>query len=320
MASSRDDESAGGGLPPAGGGGAGRLPPGDGDPASEGAGDPAAADAGGARMPLIEHLRELRVRLRNAIIALIAGFAVAFAFKQELFVLLARPLIEVWNERVELDPHLGEASFYFNNLIEPFWTYFAISLWGGIFVASPLIFYQLWKFIAPGLYSGERRYGVAFVGISVIFFVGGAAFCYALVLPIVYDFLLGYSTQNLSDMSRGLGLDYELADQTALQPLLSMQEYLSLSRKLLIAFGIAFELPLVIFFLSLMGVVTHRELWKFNRWAMVIAFLGSAALTPPDIYSQAFLAGPLIILYNLSILIAYAITIRRERREGLAEE
>lgn len=269
-----------------------------------------------ARMPLLEHLRELRTRLRNALIALIGGFLVAFAFKQELFVLLSRPLLQAWDKRVEVDPHLGEATFYFNNLIEPFWTYFAISLWGGIFVASPFIFHQLWKFIAPGLYATERRYGISFVAVSVVFFVGGAAFCYAFILPVVFDFLLGYATENLSEMSRGMGLNYQLADATALQPLLSMQEYLGLSRKLLIAFGISFELPLVIFFLSLTGAVTHRGLWKFNRWAMVLAFLGSAALTPPDIYSQAFLAGPLIILYNLSIIVAYVITRRRERREA----
>ncbi len=311
------DQQPGGDSPPGK-----ELPAGDDPRALPGEVDPDADGDDGelddTRMPLIEHLRELRTRLRNALLALIGGFAVAFVFKQELFVLLARPLIEVWNERVELEPHLGEASFYFNNLIEPFWTYFAISLWGGLFIASPFIFHQLWRFIAPGLYGRERRYGVSFVVISVVFFVGGAAFCYALILPVVFDFLLGYATQNLSDMSRGLGMDYELAEATALQPLLSMQEYLSLARKLIIAFGLAFELPLVIFFLAITGAVTHRELWKFNRWAMVLAFLGSAALTPPDIYSQAFLAGPLIILYNLSIIVAYVITRRRERREGLA--
>jgi sec-independent protein translocase protein TatC len=300
---------------PAGGPGAprGEAPP----PIDPGHG-PVLGELEGGRMPLIEHLRELRTRLRNSVIALIGGFAVAFLFKQELFVLLARPLIEVWNKHLELAPHLGDVSFYFNNLIEPFWTYFAISLWGGIFVASPFIFYQLWKFIAPGLYANERRYGIAFVATSVVFFASGAAFCYAFILPVVFDFLLSYASQNLSAISRGLGLDYQLAGATALQPLLSMQEYLSLSRKLLIAFGLAFELPLVIFFLAITGAVTHRELWKFNRWAMVLAFVGSAALTPPDIYSQAFLAGPLIVLYNLSIIVAWIITVRRERREARA--
>jgi sec-independent protein translocase protein TatC len=137
-----------------------------------------------------------------------------------------------------------------------------------------------------------------------------------MVLPVVFDFLLGYATNNLGKMSETLGLGHSLAENTALRPLLSMQEYLAMARKLLIAFGLAFELPLAIFFLSLTGAVTHRSLWKFNRWAIVLSFLVGAALTPPDIYSQTLLAGPLIALYNLSIGVAYVVTIRRERREA----
>ena len=305
------ETGSGRGLPT----GAQNAPP-PGPPRLEGEVEEPGDGRASGRMPLLEHLRELRYRLRNAIIALIGGFLIAFAFKQELFVLLARPLIDAWSKRGGADAALGDAAFYFNNLIEPFWTYFSVSLWAGIFVASPFTFHQLWKFIAPGLYRHERRYGLSFVVVSVLFFVGGAAFCYVFILPVVFDFLLGYATHNLGEMSRGLGLDYSLTEATALRPLLSMQEYLSLSRKLLLAFGLAFELPLVIFFMALTGAITHRELWKFNRWAMVLAFVASAALTPPDIYSQAFLAGPLIVLYNLSIIVAYVVTVRRERREA----
>lgn len=276
-----------------------------------------AAELEHGRMPFFEHLRELRTRLRNSIIALLGGFIVAYIFKQELFVLLARPLIDVWAELAANNPAVPDApALYFNDLIGPFWTYFSIAFWAGIFVASPLIFYQLWRFIAPGLYKNERRMGVAFAAASAFFFIGGATFCYFLVLPEVFSFLLGYSSTNLADMTSSIGVEYSLGDAVSLQPLLGMGEYLAFAKKILIGFGLAFELPLVIFFLSIIGMVTHRGLWKFNRWAVVLAFVGSAALTPPDVVSQTFLAGPIVVLYNLSIIIAYFITRRRERAEA----
>jgi sec-independent protein translocase protein TatC len=273
--------------------------------------DPTAA-LDDSRMPFLDHLRELRSRLRNAVIALIGGFAVAFAFKEDLFVLMARPLLEVSAELKETNPAIGEHSFYFMSLLEPFWAYFALSLYAGIFVASPFIFHQIWKFIAPGLYARERIYGMTFAVISAIFFIGGAVFCYILVLPAVTEFLLSYSAQNVADLAKVTGAQ---GLEMPLQPLLSMQDYLGYARKLLLGFGLVFELPLLIFFLSLAGVVTHRGLWKFNRWWMVLSFLIAAALTPPDVISQAMMAGPLIVLYNLSILIALVITKRRERKE-----
>jgi sec-independent protein translocase protein TatC len=269
-----------------------------------------------SQMPFMEHLRELRDRLRNAIIALIIGFIIAFAFKQELFVLLAKPLIETWTNLAETNPSLGARSLYFSSLIEPFWTYFSIAFWAGVFVASPFIFHQIWKFIAPGLYKRERRYGIGFAIFSAMFFIGGAAFCYVLVLPAVFEFLLNYSTHNLSEMSRGLGIDYSVAEAISLQPLLGMQAYLAFAKKLLIGFGLIFELPLVIFFLSLAGVVTHRSLWKFNRWAVVLAFVVSAILTPPEIFSQIAMAGPIVVLYNLSIVISFFVTRSREKKQA----
>lgn len=277
---------------------------------------PNEADLEKSRMPFMEHLRELRDRIRNAAIALIVGMMVAFAFKQELFVLLARPLMVAWQDHQLANPAVGAQNFYFGSLIEPFWTYFSISLWAGIFVASPFIFYQLWKFIAPGLYKHERRMGVLFAICSALCFVGGAAFCYFLVLPAVYDFLLGYATANLSEMSGALGMKYELGSEVALRPHLFMQEYLDFARKLLIGFGIVFELPLAIFFLSLIGLVTHRGLWKFNRYWVVISVVIGAVLTPPDVISQLFMAGPLVVLYNISIVISYFVTRRREKREA----
>jgi len=152
----------------------------------------------------------------------------------------------------------------------------SIGLWAGVFVASPFIFYQLWKFIAPGLYKRERRIAMAFGGFSAIFFISGALFCYYFVLGNLYHFLLSYSTEEL-------------------KPMIVMGEYLDLTRDMMLAFGAVFELPLLILFLSMIGLVTHRGLWKFNRWFVVIAFIIGAILTPsPDVVSQIMMAMPMI--------------------------
>jgi sec-independent protein translocase protein TatC len=273
-----------------------------------------------SRMPFLEHLRELRIRLRNAVAALVVGFLVAFSFKQELFVILARPLVDVWREVGAANASLGKPVLYFNSLTEPFWVYLSVSLWGGIFVASPAIFHQLWLFVAPGLYRHERRYGVAFAAASAVLFVGGAVFCYHLVLPAAYGFFLEYSTHNLADLRRGLGVEYSLADAIALQPLLGMDAYLGFVKKLLLAFGLVFELPLLILFLALAGAVTHRSLWRFNRWFIVVAFAIAAMLTPgPDIISQVLMALPMIGLYNASILLAYLVHRRRVAAGAVVE-
>lgn len=266
------------------------------------------------RMPFVEHLRELRTRLRNSVAALLVGFVIAFVFSRELYVLLARPLIHAFDKLSPENPAIGEASLYNFDLIDSFWTFFSLAFWAGIFIASPFIFHQLWKFIAPGLYKHERRYGVSFAISSAILFISGAYFCYTIVLPVVIEFLLGYNTENLSQVHSDFGYSYELADKLAVQLRLGIGQYFALAKKLLLGFGLIFELPLLIFFLSLTGVVDHKKLWKFNRWAVLLSFLASAALTPPDIYSQVFMAGPLIVLYNLSIIISWLVTLRKARK------
>ena len=268
------------------------------------------------RMSFVDHLRELRARLRNSVLALIGGFAVAYTFKEEIFFFLLQPLLDSWDRLRAANPTLGAAQLNFGSLIEPFWTYFGLALWAGIFLSSPFIFHQLWKFVAPGLYRRERRFGFWFAGTSALSFAGGALFCYYLVLPVVYDFLLGYASANVAEISRPFGIEYSLGDTVTLQPTLFMRDYLDFARKLLLGFGLVFELPLFLFSLALMGVVTHRGLWRFNRWWIVISFTVAAILTPPDVMSQILMAVPLVVLYNLSIVLAWLVTRRRERREA----
>lgn len=269
-----------------------------------------------ARMPFVEHLRELRTRLRNAVVALFGGFIITYSFKEDLFVLLVKPLLPVLARLNEQGKPVGQGTtLYFNSAIEPFWTYFSLALWAGIFVSSPFIFYQLWKFISPGLYKNERRYGLGFAVASGVCFAGGALFCYYLVLPQVLDFLIGYATDDVAKQT-ALLQDSAPGAGVSLVPLLTMQEYLGFARKLLLGFGVVFELPLLIFFLSLIGMVTHRSLWRFNRWWIVLSFILAALLTPPDVVSQLLMAGPLIVLYNLSIGLAFIVTKRREARQA----
>jgi sec-independent protein translocase protein TatC len=177
----------------------------------------------------------------------------------------------------------------------------SIGLWAGIFVASPVIFYQLWKFIAPGLYKKERRTAVAFAFFSGIFFVCGALFCFYFALPRLYEFFLGYNSETLISLP-------------------SMQEYLDITRDSMLAFGAIFEMPLLIYFLALVGLVTHRSLWKFSRYFIVVSFIIGAVLTPgPDVVSQFMMATPMIVLYNISILLAWRVTVRRERKAKALE-
>jgi sec-independent protein translocase protein TatC len=246
-------------------------------------------DAG--RMPFLSHLAELRDRVRNAAIAFMVAAIGCFYFSDQIFTWLKEPLFNVWRaKKLGTEPHL-----VFTQLTEPFWVNMSIALWAGIFAASPFIFYQLWKFIAPGLYKRERRLGLVFAVFSAIFFTAGAVFCRYFVVESLANFMLGFSTEQQ-------------------KPMIAMQGYLDLIRDLMLAFGAVFELPLLLYFLALVGLVTHRGLWKFNRWFIVLAFVIGAILTPtPDVPTQLMMALPMIVLYNVSILLAWQVTARRER-------
>jgi sec-independent protein translocase protein TatC len=170
-------------------------------------------------------------------------------------------------------------------------------------------------FIAPGLYKHEKRYVIPFTVLSALFFIGGAAFGYFVVFPFGFQFFLGFAQKNVASMQEvfGSAVNLTLGKGFELKPTLMMGEYFGLVWRLLLAFGVIFELPLLIVFLSMVGLVTHRKLWKWNPYFVVLAFVVSAVLTPPDVVTQILMALPLIALYNISILFAWHFTRRREK-------
>jgi sec-independent protein translocase protein TatC len=228
-------------------------------------------------MSFTDHLEDLRKRLFRVVIGAFVGFLACYGFKEYLFGLLMKPLLEV------LPP---ESTMIFTSLPEAFFTYLKVSFVAGVFLASPYIFYQIWKFVGPGLYDTEKKFIIPIAIFSALFFVTGALFGYFIVFPLGFNFFMGYATEMI-------------------QPMPSLREYLSFSIKLLFAFGLAFELPLFIFFLARLGIVNSKSLKKHRKYAILLAFVASALLTPPDIISQVLMSGPLVILYELGILVAY---------------
>ncbi|MFH2008423.1 MAG: twin-arginine translocase subunit TatC [bacterium] len=278
------------------------------------------------RLPFLAHLDELRVRFTRSVIALAIGVVVCFLFAESIFDFVAAPLVTALKHSPEL---------HIQSPMEVFYVYLKLSLLAGIIASMPFILLQMWLFVAPGLYKGERRLAVSFVFFGTVFFIGGIAFAYYLVFPFGFKYLLGYAYERagnfsiLEQMTRAfndvkyelfsfnLEVNYEKARfvKAAIKPTIMMEKYITLVVKLLLAFGLVFELPLVLFFLARVGLVTHRGLIKFFRYWVVIAFLLAAVLTPPDVITQVMMAGPLILMYLSGIVAAWLITTGRERRE-----
>jgi len=231
------------------------------------------ADKTDEKMPFTHHLEELKTRLTRILIAIGVGFIICYFFKEKLFRVLTLPLIAVLPD---------EGSMIFTGLPEAFFTYLKVSVLGSIFLTSPYILYQLWKFVSPGLYKSEKKHVIPFVTFSTIFFVGGSLFAYYIVFPFGFKFFVAF------------GSDF-------IRPMLSLKEYLSFSMKLLIAFGVIFELPIFMFFLAKMGVVDSRTLTKKRKYAILLVFITAALFTPPDVVTQGLMALPLMLLYEISI-------------------
>ena len=225
------------------------------------------------------HLAELRKRLAISVITVIVMFFVMFAFWQPILDWMIAPLVKV----------LPEGSHViFTKVQEPFFTALKVAFFTGFIASLPVIFWQLWLFVAPGLYENEKKMVLPFAIGSTIMFILGAIFCYYVVIPFGYAFLINFGSQLF----------------TALP---SIGEYVSFFNKLVLGFGLAFEMPMVTYFLASIGLVTDQTLKEFFKYALVVIFLLSAILTPPDVLTQFLMAGPMIMLYGLSILIAHYI-------------
>ena len=231
-----------------------------------------------ARMPLTAHLAELRTRLVRTLVATVIAFVACYQFADRLVTFLLRPLATL---RPDVPLMIG------TGVTEAFFTKLKVAFIAGVFVASPVIFYQAWRFVAPGLYENEKRTAIPFAVAASAFFLLGAGFCYALVFPVAYEFFL------------------EEFASIAVAPQIRVSEYLSFATRMLLGFGITFELPVVTFFLARLGMVTHRTLIAGSRYAIVGIFIVAAVLTPgPDVASQLLMAAPLLVLYALSIGVA----------------
>ncbi|HYK64146.1 MAG TPA: twin-arginine translocase subunit TatC [Patescibacteria group bacterium] len=236
-----------------------------------------------ARMSLIEHLQELRTRLIRAFIAVAVGFILAYAIADPLFHMLTWPIREVSGGKVLLiGTGVGEA----------FYTKIKVALIAGLFIASPVVFYEIWKFIAPGLYETERKLAKPFVFFATIFFVLGGYFCWAVVFKVGYAFFLS---------------EYASIGVT---PTIRISEYLAFSAKLLLAFALTFEMPIFAFFFTKLGMIDYKMMFGYWRYAVLGIFIVSAALTPPDMVSQFLLAIPLLLLYAISVGVAWMFRIQ----------
>jgi sec-independent protein translocase protein TatC len=247
------------------------------------------------RAPLMEHLVELRRRLMRAFIALFLAFAVCFYFAGEIFAFLTQPLIAGFGT--------GQGRLVYTKLYEAFFVEVRVAFFAAFFVAFPVIANQLWAFVAPGLYVKEKRAFLPFLIATPILFLLGAALAYYLVMPVAIRFFLGYQGQIP-------GIEQ--------QALPAMGEYLSFVMHFILAFGIAFLLPVLLMLMERAGLVTRDQLKRGRRYAILVAFVVAAVATPPDVISQFMLAIPLILLYELS-LIAIWFTERRRAREKAAE-
>jgi sec-independent protein translocase protein TatC len=244
------------------------------------------------KQPFMSHLEELRKRLITCAIAVGIGFVISYIFAERLFQILVTPLTRIMPEGDRL---------IFTNLPEMFLTYLKTAVICGILLTAPVIFHQLWLFIAPGLYQHEKKFAIPFVVFSTILFVGGALFGYFIVFPFGFKFFLGFANEYI-------------------QALPSVKQYFSFAIKLLFAFGIVFELPVVAFFLSKMGIVTPEFLKKKRKYALLLTFVMAAILTPPDVITQLMMAGPLILLYEIGILVARMARRKKDREEETTEE
>jgi len=228
------------------------------------------------QLSLRDHLMELRKRLKWALIWLMLGFGASYYWSQQIFHFMMQPVFAALPE--------GERALHFASSVEPFIIYLKVGLYSGLFVSSPFIFWQIWMFVAPGLYRRERRKIAPFVLAATVFFVAGAAFCYLVILPPAFQFLINTAGPDI-------------------KPVLMMDEQLGLVMMMLLAFAIIFELPMVLTLFAMMGVVDYKFLSKYRRHAIIVNVIIAAFVTPTgDPFNLALMALPMMVCYELGVL------------------
>jgi len=242
-------------------------------------------------MPLLAHLEELRKRIICSVVAVLAGFLSCWSFADRIFGLMQQPIIQALRHH-----GLGGGLVYLNPT-EPFNLYLDVAFVAGLFAASPLVFYQLWRFIAPGLYREEKRYALPFLLSTVGLFITGGLFGYKMVYPASLDFLIGYGQR--------------------FQPMITIGEYTKLFVTITIGLGLIFEMPILVFFLALMRVITARWMWRNLRYSILAIFIIAAIVTPTaDILNMCLFVAPMVALYAISMAVAWLVNSRRERGAG----
>lgn len=239
------------------------------------------------QMPLLSHLNELRQRLTRIVIIVLIGFIGFYGISELAYTYLAEPLTRFLPEGSTLIYTSPQGAFF---------TYLKVALMLSILGTSPYTFYQIWAFIAPGLYKEEQKAVLPLAFFSAFFFLAGAAFCYVTVFPIAFKFFMGFTT----DMVR---------------PMISVEEYLSFALKLIIAFGLVFEMPLFSYFLARLRLISADGMRRYRKYAILVIFITAAILTPPDVFSQVLMAIPMIFLYEVSIYITKVASRTREKNE-----
>ncbi len=246
-------------------------------------------------MSLMQHLEELRRRIIHSAIFIALAFFIAYGFHQKIFEVMQKPIVTALTAH-HLDPQL-----VYHNPIDPFNLYLKISFVGGAILAAPFVLYQVWMFIAPGLYQNEKRYVVPFMSATVGLFLAGAYFGYRFVYPHALEFLIGYAGD--------------------FKPLIEINEYTDLFMTVILGLGLTFELPILIMFLALFGIVSAGFLWKNVRYAILAIFIIAAIITPtPDVLTMCVFAAPMVILYFISMGVAYMVHPDHRTRKKAKQE
>jgi sec-independent protein translocase protein TatC len=253
-------------------------------------------------MTLWEHLEELRSRIVRMAIAFLIGAGTCWFYKERILGWITRPFVEAY----KMGGHANEAALHYGAPTALFISYIRLAALSGLLFALPVILWQIWAFIAPGLYSREKKFTVPFVISSILLFIGGGYFGWAIAFPAAFNFLMNFTPDTLPGGAK-------------VEATIMIGDYIEFVTRMFIAFGAVAELPILALFLTVAGLITHRHLIKFFRYFIVLAFVISAVLTPPDPLSQILMAVPLIALYGVSILISWMITVSRERGKAKDE-